>query len=489
MLPKQLRYGSKVESAVARSYKTNVAPQNGTGTYNAGDTITINIPTRSNLVLCSSDSTLKFTTTFTSGANNNALRWDSCGAHGIIQRIRIFHGSNLLQDIDNYGMLAKMLFDIQVNTPANYGKNNILCGTRNDLTTTFTTPGSAALVAGAGAVAGALVPAGNYSISVLQTNTGDRIDPPGAVLAAAAAVSQTYCINLISLLGTLGANNYIPLFAMTSAPLRAEITLVNSGNLACASVGALAAAPFTLTNVEYCGTFIELGDVGMSMIYQSLDGRPLQFVYPDYRNYQYSNTGLIYNTLTQLQIPIPAKFSSLKSLFLTFRDQYNIITYFPYSSVTKGLVDYQFRIGASVMPSKAPTSTINGVVAASYAEHFAELLKAIGNISDLMHTPSIEKVSYTLPTSVIINDNAVATCTNTSGSFYIGIDLENYAAASKDSIFAGMNTNTDDIYCVANFINPVNPGGGAGNPNIRIDAYALFDCVFICENNTAYVRF
>jgi hypothetical protein len=222
----------------------------------------------------------------------------------------------------------------------------------------------------------------------------------------------------------------------------------------------------------------------MSLIYESIAGRPLQFVYPDYRNYQYSNTGLVYNTLTQLQVPIPAKFSSLKSLFLTFRDQYNIATYFPYSSVTKGLVDYQFRIGASVMPSKAPTSTINGVPAASYVEHFAELLKAIGNISDLMHTPSIEKASYTLPTSIALNDTNAATCTTSSGSFYIGIDLENYAAASKDSLFAGMNTNTDDIYCVANFINPV-----AGNPNIRIDCYALFDCVFICENNTAYVRF
>jgi hypothetical protein len=464
MLPKQLKYGSKVESATARSYKTNVAPQNGTGTYNPGDTIIINLPTRNNLVLCTADSTLKFTVNFTNGGANNALRWDSCGAHGMIQRIRIFHGSNLLQDIDNYGMLAKMLFDIQVNTSANYGKNNILCGTRSDLTVAVPAAGA------------------NLYYSCLQTNTGDRIDPAGVFLAGAAAVSQTYCLNLISLLGTLGASNYIPLFAMTSAPLRAEITLVNNSILACASLDVLAAVPFTLTNVEYCGTFIELGDVGMSLIYESLGGRPLQFVYPDYRNYQYSNSALTYNTTVQLQMPIPAKFSSLKSLFLTFRDKYNLLTFFPYSSVTKGLVDYQFRIGASVMPSKAPTTLGTG----SYVEHFTEVLKAIGNISDLMHTPSVEKTSYSLATSVAINDSDLRTCINNSGSFYIGIDLENYAASSKDTIFAGMNTNTDDIYCAMNFVNPQN---GAGNTNIRIDAFALFDCVFICENNTAYVRF
>ncbi len=51
MLPKQLKNGSKVESVMARSYRTNIAPQNGTGTYNAGNTI-INIPTRNNLTLC-----------------------------------------------------------------------------------------------------------------------------------------------------------------------------------------------------------------------------------------------------------------------------------------------------------------------------------------------------------------------------------------------------------------------------------------------------
>jgi hypothetical protein len=181
-------------------------------------------------------------------------------------------------------------------------------------------------------------------------------------------------------------------------------------------------------------------------------------------------------------MPIPAKFLSLKSLFLTFRDKYNTLTIFPFSSVTKGLVDYQFRIRSSVMPSKAPTSLGTG----SYVEHFTEVLKAIGNISDLMHTPSVEKASYTLGISTAINDSDVRTCIASSGSFYVGIDLENYAAASKDTIFAGMNTNTDDIYCAINFNNP---DATAGQTNVRIDAYALFDCVFICENNTAYVRF
>jgi len=113
MLPKNLKYGSKVESAVARSSRVNIAPQNGTGNYGLGDTIILNIPTRNNLVLAPTESYLKFRCAVTSQAADNAFRWDSCGSHGLIQRIRIFHGSNLLQDIDNYGLLAKILFDLQ----------------------------------------------------------------------------------------------------------------------------------------------------------------------------------------------------------------------------------------------------------------------------------------------------------------------------------------------------------------------------------------
>ena len=140
MIPKQLIYQNKVESAAARGYKSNIAPQNGTGNYGAGDTIIINIPTRANLVTAMSENYLKFDVSFTNGGTaNDYLRWDSCGAHGLIQRIRVFSGSNLLEDIDNYGMLSKMLFDIQVPTDSAYGKYNKLAGTRPDLTLTLPT--------------------------------------------------------------------------------------------------------------------------------------------------------------------------------------------------------------------------------------------------------------------------------------------------------------------------------------------------------------
>ena len=467
MLPKNLKFGSKVESASARSYRSNIAPQNGTGTYNLGDTIIVNVPTRNNLCLVPTESYLKFDARVTSAANGNVARWDSCGAHGLIQRIRIFHGSNLLQDIDNYGLLAKMMFDLQVPADASYGKYNVLSGTRNDLVTT-----NAVIATPDGADAGTTQTLANAlkvflsgtSTSANQANSGESL----GTIAQAAPVTNTYCLNLISLLGTLCSQNYLPLFAMTSAPLRMEIQLVDSGFKALAASSAVAS--IGITNCEYIANFIELSDNAMSMVYSSLQGQPLQFVVPDYRNYQFA--AALQNAITQVAMPIPAKFSSLKSLFITCRESGNIntATFFPYSCVSRTITDYTFRVGSQLMPTKA-VNTIQ--------EMFAEVLKASGSMSDLSYQPSIEKASYGLVASVANNVGGSVH----SGSFYIGLDLENYATAPKDTIFAGYNSNTDDIYAIMTF-----PAQG-GVVNTRFDAFALFDEVLVFENGTAYSKF
>lgn len=470
MLPKTLKYGSRLESAYARSLRSNIAPQNGTGPYGLGDTIIINLPCRSGLCLVSSESYLRFNVNITNSSTAaNAFRWDSCGAHSAIQRIRCWSGSNLLSDIDNYGMLAKMLFDLQMPTDSN-GKYSLLCGTRADLVMKMPTIGSEAANPGT-----ALSTKG---FSVQQVNSGDRVESTAALVAAAGTTSNTYCLSLISLVGVLCSQNYIPLWAMTSSSLRVEITLVSSIVNALNILSVAGATPqINFSNVEYVGNFIELGDPGMALIKDSLGGQPLQFVFPDYRNYVY-NIPFANATSYTLAIPIAAKFSSLKAIFITVRDQNTgAVTYFPYSSVSRVLNEYQFRIGANVFPPKAPNSL---------PEMFAECLKAIGSISDIHQQPSIDKISYTLVNSVntaTLLDTDTSVSNQYSGSFYIGVDLESYANAPKDALFTGYNTNSEDCYAMLTY------GTQTAAGNMRFDSFANFDCVFICENNTAYVRF
>ena len=479
MLPKNLKYGSKVESAVARSFRTNIAPQNGTGTYTLGDTIIINIPTRANLVLATTESYLKFKCAITSQSAANNFRLDSCGIHSVIQRIRVFSGSNLLEDIDSYGMLAKMMFDLQVSTDSTYGKYNATVGTRNDLVSVVTTAGVA----------------GN---SCFQTNSGELVGQQAAALGGQSAtvvtagqtVSDTYCINLISLVGSLCSSNYLPLFACTSAPLRVEIQLVgqmqNFVNQAAGTANTMA-----ITNCEYIAQFIELGDEAMRGVYGALGGEPMQLVMPEYRNYQY-NAQLISAAQTQINMPIPAKFSSLKSILISCRDKgTGAVTFFPTSSVSQGIQQYQFRLGSQVVPSKPPDTL---------QEMFEEVVKAVSSISDLQHEPSIEKFTYQYYNStasitgsqtlggntayVVSVDSGTSVSNNNSGAFYVGIDLENYCAASKDGIFSGYNSNTDDIFWVPTFQTVI-----AGNPQMRFDAFACFDQVLIFQDGTAFVKF
>jgi len=466
MLPKNLKYQNKVESAAANAYVSNIAPQNGTGPYLPGTTIIVNIPTRSNLCLIGSESTLKFSLTATNAGvgGTTSFRLDRAGASGCIQRIRLYSGSNLLEDVDNYGLLMANLISLQKSNGAVRGKFNITNGTRNDdMVVGTTTLLNAAFAAGA-----------DNSI------TGSSYVCPGGEQLAIAAVAangitavRTYSISLLSILGTLGAQ-YVPLFAMTSSPLRLEIQLVDSPNKFICCNRALAS--FSLTNVEYVASFLELSDSSMEIINNSLGGQPLQYVVPSFRNYVFSQ--FLPAAGAQFNIPVAAKFSSLKSLFGIFRDgaKYNAPTFFPLASAHFGLSSYNLRLGSKIIPAKAPATT---------AEFFVEACKAIGSVSDINHCPTMNMYSYNVATNAAnVETITLASATAISSNFLIGVDLEVYANADKDSIFSGYNSTTDDIFCQAIFA-----GTGADVASLRCDFFAMYDSLLICENSTAYVKF
>jgi hypothetical protein len=484
MLPKNLQYGSKVNSAPARSSRSNIQPQNGTAAYQFGDQITINIPSRANLVMVPSESYLKFKIRLRNTTGGNcAYRWDSCGAHGLIQRIRVFHGSNLIEDIDNYNLLCKMLMDLQVSTDGTLGKYNILSGTRADLQVKSSGPPTA----DAGSLLNCV---NNGAMSAYQINSGEAIrslgQPNGPVATNTDTQTMTYCLNLVSIIGSLCDKQYFPLFACTSAPLRVEITLVNSLQQAMLIpivnpvTGNNGVTNLNLSEIEYVANFIELNDEAMTMINASLNNQPLQFVIPQYKNF---GANLI--PVGEITFPIPAKYNSLKSLFVMCRDRPSSALYYPLSCVTRNIQQYQFRIGPNVYPPKAPSTT---------TEMFAEVVKAIASIADLSHQPSIESTSYNLINSTIgttIDELPVNPVQNNviSGSFYIGLDLENYASAPKDTIFAGYNSSTDDIYFVSNYPTPNDLGVGQPAVTCRYDAFAMFDCLVLFQNNTCFIRF
>ena len=457
MLPKNLHYQNKVESASARAYTSAIPPQNGTGNYTNGNTILINIPTSPNTVLVPSECYLKFDIGgVTCGANASSyLRLDKAGAHGVIQRLRVVHGSQELENLDNYNALVGELMALQQSSDSIGGKLNILNGLNfSQLHNAVTKETFPALV-------------------------GERLCPYGANAAAAfganaVMANRTYCINLMSMVGSLSPQ-YIPLFKMTSAPVTIQLQLVSSALKFLTSEIALTANnPFTISNVEFIGSFIELSDESISTIEASLAGAPLQYVIQSYANF--TTTATLANANTSVSHPVPAKYASLRSLFCIMRDRADgALTFFSQSSTHYNIIDWKLRIGSQLVPYKAPSSM---------SEHFSELLKAIGSLSDVNHEPTINWNTYAT-NSISVADGETAVLMNQltkSDCFALGFDLETYAAADKDRIFSGMNTLNSDIFWNINF------GANASTPNVKFDYYALFDNVLIFENGVCYSK-
>ena len=489
MLPKNLSYKGKIESASCRSYKSNIAPQNAS-VFQLGETIIFNIPTRNNLCLSTLDSYIKFTVpSFTSGTSNSSFRWGGGGANGLIQRIRVWSGSNLLEDITEYGLLASMMNDIQVPTDSIYGKQTILSGTRNDLCVQL--PARTAAAASTSntytdltlnsIVNTAFTNLDAACLSCNQVNSGesfrDTVTPFGTQVASGKFTQQnTYCLNLISILGSLCSAQYFPLFACKSSAIRLEITLNSTLNQCGMVLGSFTTPNGIIKNCEFICQMLELSDSAMGTISQSLQGQPLQFVVNSFKNYPYTTSAMTSGSASSVSMAIPAKVSSLRAIYLAQRDNGSAgaTGYFPHSSVTFGLTDYNIRIGSEIFPPKSPATS---------TEMFAELLKSIDSIGNVNHQPSIEKVSYNLASSVITTTAQEANNSGSvgAGSFYVGFDCESYTSANKDQIFAGLSTLNSDIYFQGNYT-------AAASASIRLDSFCMYDSLIVFENDVAYAK-
>jgi len=463
MIPANLKYQPKVESAPARRYRTNIQPQNGTGPYTPSNTIIINIPTRNNTALIASESVLKFGFSATlPGTAAVVAALESCGAHAFINRLRVFHGSNLLQDIQEYHQLAKILYDYQMPLDATQGRFSTTSGTANDYT------GTVASATGANLVANGLV--------VKPVNRGKNYIPQAdsatPTLAANSVITDNFSINLISLVGSLAGGKYLPLWEMTSAPLRVELVLQPSiVNAMCIAPSGAVPASFSLSSVEFIGEFLELPDSAISAI-RAGSSSPLQMVVPDWRAYTFSQQ--LQTSQTTVSMPIPAKFSSLKSIVVNSRISTGAATFYPCGSQNFLLNSYQFRVGSEVLPSTAPSTT---------SDYFNEACKCFGSLADVGYQPSIDTDAFNVSYLQSPIDTYVEGVTANSGSFLVGIDLESYMGADKSSVFAGMNTNTSDI-----FFQPVH-AGLASATICNYTAFANFDTVVVAENGVAYVRY
>ena len=253
---------------------------------------------------------------------------------------------------------------------------------------------------------------------------------------------------------------------MTAAPLRLEIQLCANLNAACACdqvcAASGAAVSFSLSNVEFIGEYLQLSDSAIYTIVSGSDS-PLQWVAPGFANYQFTQT--LGASTTMVNIPVAAKYSSLKALMTSVRNSQQGVatqTYYPFSSHPFTINQAYWRVGSNVLPSKPLTTN---------EEIFIETLKVFGSLSDQLYQPAIDVESFTLAAPVVAtqgepNGTGASSAGVGSGAFVVGVDLEVFAGSDRDAMFQGINTNTDDIFVVLQF-------ASANITSARFDTYAL----------------
>lgn len=466
-LPKQLLYQNKVDAMGARPYTSNIQPQ-GAQTYAANDVMIFNIPCNRNTVLSPHDTYLKFSMTATNGATAQTFtRLSKAGAHGFIQRLRLFHGSTLLEDLDNYGNLVAQLCTHQRSADNVSYKGSVVEGFEESCAVSINN------VYNLNALRGARLSNPLY---------GDAANPGAGQLAAnATTVIRTFCIPLVSILGTLG-EKYLPLFAMTSAPLRLELQLVASAQIPIVAITAMAS--FAISNVEIIGSFIELSDQALGVIQQSQMGAPLTLAVSRYSNLVYNAT--LNTTSTNVSCPVPFKYSSVQAILNTIRSKaQGAITFDAYGSNHYRINEYWFQFGSESLPTKHPGSSATG--GADHQTMFNYYCSALGSPYDLDYSPLVSLYTYDtqeLPLATTETANTTANnLTSISGAFGIGQELVSFPSANQDQMFSGRNTSTEDIYHNMIF----NAQDNA--TSVRFDYYCLHHAVIICENGAAQIRF
>lgn len=456
-LPLNLKFGNKSESGLARQY-SSIVQSDQKSDFSFGETCVFNIPTRPNNYLDGSNTYLKFSVDLKNGATaDNTIQLDACGAHCFIDRLRILHGSNVLEDCQDYASIAKLITDWTYHTDYKVSAGWVQ-GHRN---AEYNLGLSSVSVNSGGSQNNATV---LDDVTLIKTNAGDSV---GVGLAADAVATQTYVLNLFSLIGSLAGDNYIPLTEMVGAPLRVEITWKQSPNFAVAALSALSAtsSDHKIYATTLMTSVIEVSDDVNNAIREA-NPEGLQISSVQYKLVQ-TDTRAISGT-TNVSTSIPARYKSVKSLFATLRDSDKIgnIRNFSNSFNRMGITSYQFRIGNMNYPQ---TQVTDDVVA------FMEVQKGFnGGVNDLFSPTTVGQSQYTQNVAPDIGENT------SSGCYAIGLDLESYTGIVNRSVmYSGSNLTSTD--CALN----ISTAGVSAN--MRINVTALIDVLYTFSNGVAVV--
>lgn len=175
---------------------------------------------------------------------------------------------------------------------------------------------------------------------------------------------------------------------------------------------------------------------------------------------------------TQQSILIPARFSSLKNFFTVFRVTANVTAAAKNSTGDRynpNLVDYVYRIDGRNYPA---VNVIAGIGGASYVPLAGEVFMELAKCFHALHSAAFD--------CVFDGANYVdSTGTNNTGSFAIGIDMEQDQAGKV--VISGMDTNSSNTYLDLNL--------QAAPTACNCDTFAVYDLIIEYDASSGALSF
>jgi hypothetical protein len=428
-------YNLKPSGVRSRSYRASILATNGVP-RNPGDVIIAYIPGgRRNTYLDCTQSYVRFTI-----QNNDAsyaINVDGCGS-SVFNRLDVFHGSNLLESVQQYNLLYNYVMDFQTTQSQRVG----------------------------------------LSTSYGFDNAGLR-----AGQAIAASSSATFCMPILSAVIGMGTSKMIPV-GMLSDDIRLEFTL-EQNILAVVNANAAGTGVYSISSFELELCIVELSDEGENMVRSMTNpDMPIYFSGNSFRHYTSTCTGAAggFSTI------VPARFASLKSLILCPRRNSDFVlnSYSMSSRVNPNIASYWWRVGSAIVPSKNVT-LINGLLCGSFAEGYMETQRSWHSVNSAANAGCLPSTYYNVSDTAVTNTQITASvgvgANSSRNGFVIAQELESFAQRS-DVILSGLNTLSSQVFFESN-----TNSACTNCTSWTLDFFANFDQIMVLERGLLSVRF
>jgi hypothetical protein len=433
-----LDYRLKPSAPRSRSYRASILPTNK-NTFNPLDTAIVYIPGgRRNTYLDCTQSYMRMTLKNTDATG--VFRLDG-SANCMINRLDVFHGSNLLETIQTYNILSSYIFDMQLSTSNKISLANIY---------------------------------------------GNDTDGDRQGLSFAAGAQRTFCLPIFS--GVVGCLNdkMLPI-GLLADDIRLEFTFESLATGVVTTTAFTSAGTCQILDFQLQLTIVELSDEGENMVRSNYQypQMPLYLHGCSWRHYvsQLPNSSGQYSTL------VPARFASLKQLALLPRRSTEVSSATSYSlssRVNPNFAQYSWRIGSSMIPSK-PVFLENSGNTGGYGEAFAELLKSWHALHTLSTQSCLYVENYQVADATVTNcpQTAVQTGANSYlNGFVIAQELESFAQRS-DVLLSGMNTLSSQVFFEAQ----INTAQTGATVTYALDFFAWYDHIMVIDQGIITIKY